>query len=318
MTRARFEKLAWGGLAYTLVVVAWGAFVRATGSGAGCGQHWPLCNGEIVPHTGRIETLIELSHRVTAGLSLGVGAVIAFYGVRLYPKRDRVRRAAIASLLFVLGEALIGAALVLYKLVEHDDSMKRALSMPLHLVNTLFLMGALGMTAWWARGKSPSPLVLRGQGAVGAAVLFALGSLVLVATSGALAALGDTLFPPTSVGNALTQDLNAGANTLVRLRLLHPLFALLAATCVTAAATIARVLRPSDETRVLSKLAIGLVFTQIAAGLANVALLAPVWMQVVHLSLAECTWVVTVLLGVSALSTKAPLPLHHVEEGARA
>ncbi len=320
MDRARFSKLASWALVYTLAVVLWGAYVRASGSGAGCGAHWPLCNGEVIPHTGRIETLIELSHRITAGLSVAFGAAVAFFGVRLYPKRHRVRRAAIASFAFVMGEALIGAALVLYKLVAHDDSMQRAISMPLHLVNTFFLMGALAMTAWWSREKSPNAITMRKQGALGVLLVTALVAVLLVATSGALAALGDTLFPPQSVTGALTQDLSGGANALVRLRLLHPLFALLAAAATMAAATTARLLRPNEETRVLSRVAILLIFSQIGAGLANVVLLAPVWMQLVHLLLAECTWVSLVLLAVAALSAEKPSAalLEQIQERARA
>jgi heme a synthase len=320
VSRSGFQKIALGALGYTLLVVMWGAFVRATGSGAGCGAHWPLCNGEVIPHTGRIETLIELSHRVTAGMSVAFGAVVAFYGVRLYAKGDRVRTAAIASLVFVLVEALIGAGIVLYKLVAHDESMARALSMPLHLVNTFFLMGALAMTTWWARGNSPRPLVLRNQGVVGIMIALALASILLVATSGALAALGDTLFKPTSVRGAIAQDLSAGANSLVRLRLLHPFFALLAALTVSVAATLARTLRPTAETSSLSRVAITLVFSQIVAGVINIALLAPVAMQLVHLALAELTWISLVLLGVASFSAEpaSDRAVHHVEERAGA
>jgi heme A synthase len=320
VNRAKFQKLAIAALAWTLIVVLWGAFVRATGSGAGCGAHWPLCNGEIIPRTGRIETLIELSHRVTAALSVAFGALVAFFGVRLFSRGDRVRNVAIASLFFVLLEALIGAGIVLYKLVAHDESMARALSMPLHLVNTFFLMGALAMTAWWARGNSPRPLVLRHQGVVGAMIALALFSILLVATSGALAALGDTLFKPTSIRGAIAQDLSPGANALVRLRLLHPFFAVLAALTTSVAATLARTLRPNAETSLLSRVAIALVFSQIVAGVINIALLAPVAMQLVHLGFAELTWISLVLLGVAALSAEpvSDRTVHHVEERAGA
>ncbi len=320
MNHARFQKLALAALAWTLIVVLWGAFVRATGSGAGCGAHWPLCNGEVIPRTGRIDTLIELSHRVTAGMSVAFGAVLAFFAIRLYSKGDRIRTAAIASLVFVLLEALIGAGIVLYKLVAHDESMARALSMPLHLVNTFFLMAALSMTLWWARGNSPRPLTLRHQGVVGLTIALALVSILLVATSGALAALGDTLFKPTSIRGAIIQDLSPGANAMVRLRLLHPFFALLAALTTTAAAALARTLRPNTETGFLSRVAITLVFSQIMAGLINVALLAPIAMQLVHLALAELTWISVVLLGVSAFSAEpiSDRAVHHVEERAGA
>ncbi|HEX7664785.1 MAG TPA: COX15/CtaA family protein [Polyangiaceae bacterium] len=321
MTRAAFQKIVLAVLGYTLAVVVWGAYVRATSSGAGCGAHWPLCNGDIVPRTDRIQTLIEFSHRSTAGLSMLTGALVAFFGWRLYPKGDRIRKAAVASFLFVLAEGLIGAVIVLYKMVEKDDSMRRAVSMQLHLVNTLFLMGALVMTAWWSNGKSPRPMTAKGQGVVLVTVVLALASVVLVATSGALAALGDTLFPPKTLTGALTQDVSGAASTLVRLRLLHPLFALIAAVTTTAAATSARLFRPNAETRLLSRLTIMLVFGQILLGLTNVVLLAPVWMQLLHLCVAELTWLSLVLLGVAALSAEKPALVsdaHHLEERAGA
>ena len=56
-----FTRFAWAVLAANLAVVAWGAFVRATGSGAGCGQHWPPCNGAVVPRSPTAETAIEFS-----------------------------------------------------------------------------------------------------------------------------------------------------------------------------------------------------------------------------------------------------------------
>ncbi len=308
-------------LGYTLLVVIWGAYVRATGSGAGCGAHWPLCNGELLPRTDRIKTLIEFSHRSTAGISMLTGALVAFFGWRLYPKGDRVRKAAVASFLFVLAEGLIGAVIVLYRMVENDDSLQRAVSMQLHLVNTLFLMGALVMTAWWANGKSPRKMTARGQGIVLVTVVLALTSVVLVATSGALAALGDTLFPPKSLSSAFSQDVSGAASTLVRLRLLHPLFAVVAAVATTAAATAARLFRPNAETRLLSRVTISLIFGQIALGLVNIVLLAPVWMQLAHLAVAECTWLSLVLLSVAALSAEKPALAsdpHHLEERAGA
>ncbi|MFN8454080.1 MAG: COX15/CtaA family protein [Anaerolineae bacterium] len=66
----RFAKYVWTVLAYNLAVILWGAFVRASGSGAGCGSHWPLCNGEVIPRTPQMETLVEFTHRLTSGLAL--------------------------------------------------------------------------------------------------------------------------------------------------------------------------------------------------------------------------------------------------------
>ena len=154
-------RFAWALLGYEILVVAWGAYVRATGSGAGCGRHWPTCNGEILPRAPRIETLIEMSHRLSSGGAL-IGTLVLFvWAVRVYPRGHRVRRGAGVTTLLMVAEALIGAALVLFELVAHDASMKRALSISLHLINTFLLLASTATTAWWAsgggRGAPPGP-----------------------------------------------------------------------------------------------------------------------------------------------------------------
>src|SRR5215813_13700333 len=74
----RFAKYTWFALAFNLLVIVWGAYVRASGSGAGCGSHWPLCNGEVIPGSPTIKTVIEFSHRLSSGLALllVVGALV--------------------------------------------------------------------------------------------------------------------------------------------------------------------------------------------------------------------------------------------------
>jgi len=63
------RRFAWGVLAYFIAVILWGTLVRATGSGAGCGNHWPLCNGVVIQHSASVNTMIEFTHRLTSGLS---------------------------------------------------------------------------------------------------------------------------------------------------------------------------------------------------------------------------------------------------------
>src|SRR5579883_1779126 len=148
-----YAKFAWGVLWFNIAVILWGGVVRATGSGAGCGDHWPLCNGQVVPRSPQIETLIELAHRATSGLALvGVlGLVIGAF--RWFPKKSPVRRGAVLSAVFVLMEAIIGAGLVLLKLVAKDASLLRGAYLSVHLVNTLILVAVLALTAWWASGR---------------------------------------------------------------------------------------------------------------------------------------------------------------------
>jgi heme A synthase len=304
MVSRRFARFAWVVLAYNLLVIAWGAFVRATGSGAGCGRHWPLCNGEVVPRPQSLATVIELSHRLTSGLALLLVVALFVGAVRALSAGHRVRRLAGAATVFIVFEALIGAALVLFELVAHDASMKRALSMILHLGNTFLLLGALVLTAWTASfpAAAPSPGAASSPPRehariVKAAIAVALLALLAVGASGAVAALGDTLFPARTLREGLAQDLSPTAHAFVRLRLLHPMIALGAAALVFATAGLLRVVRPSPRVHALSRAVAAFVFLQLGAGLLNVALLAPVWMQLAHLLLADGVWMAVVVLG---------------------
>jgi heme A synthase len=297
--KARFAKLAWALLGYNLLVIAWGAYVRASGSGAGCGAHWPLCNGEIVPRAPGTEMMVELSHRVTSGMSLVFGLGLAIVAMRAFPRGHRVRRGAWASFGFVGAEALIGAGLVLFELVAHDASSKRALSMALHLTNTFFLLGALTLTAFWASGGAP--IRVRKQGPLAWVLAAAMAGVIVVGMSGAVTALGDTLFPARSVADGLAQEMSTTSHVFVRLRVLHPVLAALVSVLVLAAATVSRLLRRADDVRRMSYAASALVMLQIVAGLVNVALLAPIPMQLLHLLLADAVWIALVLLAASAL-----------------
>jgi heme A synthase len=295
-----FARFAWGVLAFDLAVVAWGAYVRATGSGAGCGRHWPLCNGEIVPRAPRTQTLVELSHRISSGIALVLTVALLVWALRAFPRGHLVRKGAAVATGLMLMEAGIGAALVLFELVAHDASMKRALSVSLHLGNTFLLLAATALTAWWASGGS-HPRV-RGQKAVVPLLLVPLGAMFFVGASGAVTALGDTLFPPSSLAAGLAQDLAPGAHAFIRLRALHPLLASLTAGVIVIASGLVRALRPARTVRVLSRVAAVLAIAQVAAGLLDVATLAPVWLQLVHLVMADAVWVALVLLAAAALA----------------
>jgi heme A synthase len=308
----RLGWFAWGVLTYEIAVVAWGAYVRATGSGAGCGRHWPLCNGVVIPRAARVETLVELSHRVTSGGALVLSVVLLVWSLRAFPPGHRVQRGAIAATAFMFAEALIGAGLVLFELVAHDASMKRALSVSLHLVNTFFLLGSTALTAWWASGGAP--VRLRGGSPQGppTPVLWAVGvplaALLLVGATGAVTALGDTLFPSASLSAGLADDFSAKAHLFVRLRAIHPLLASITAVSTLAALGFVRALRPSAGVRRLANAATALIVAQVALGLFDVMTLAPVWAQLAHLVLADAVWVSLVLVGAAALADPSAAP----------
>jgi heme A synthase len=293
-------RFAWGTLAYSVAVILWGAYVRASGSGAGCGSHWPLCNGEVIPRAASVQTLIEYSHRLTSGLALLLVVWLAAWTWRALPPGHRARRAAALSLFFMLTEAAVGAGLVLFQLVADNASMARALFMAVHLVNTFLLLMMLTLTAYWSSGGPAITLTSR-PAATLAVVLGGVGVLV-VATSGAVAALGDTLFPAVSLTEALAADLSSTSHALIRLRVLHPVFAV--AIGLGLAAGIHRLMRVHEEPagRWAARVVTITTLLQLGAGFLNVLLLAPVWLQVTHLLLADVLWIAFVVAGASVLA----------------
>jgi heme A synthase len=223
-----------------------------------------------------------------------------FWALRLFPKGDIVRKGAFFSTLFIITEGLVGAGLVLFELVAHNASITRAVSMAVHLVNTFLLLAAVALTAWWAGGGKP--VRLRGQGKVGWLVLGGVLFMVILGASGAVTALGDTLFPAGTLTEGISQDFLPTAHFLVRLRIYHPIIAILAGIYLVLAGSYIERERPGVETLILSK-AVKIIFAvQLLAGFVNVLLLAPEWMQVVHLLLADLLWIAVVLLGATALS----------------
>jgi len=286
----RFSQTAWGVLAYNMLVVLWGAFVRATGSGAGCGNRWPLCNGVMVPRAPRVETVIEFTHRATSGLALVSAAALCVWAFRLFPRGHRARLCAALAVVFLFAEALLGAGLVLFQYVEHNASAGRAAYLSAHLVNTQILLAMLALTAWF--GWDPVSRPWRGAPKL---VVAALPVAIVVAVSGAIAALGDTLFPAVSVASGMRQEFSSTASLLERLRVVHPVLAVAGGVLLLAAGVTAMRSGRAAAGR-MGKLVAALVFLQLAAGALNIMLLAPVWMQILHLLLADLLWVALVVM----------------------
>lgn len=291
----RFARYSWFTLAFNIAVILWGAAVRATGSGAGCGSHWPLCNGEVVPRAPQIETLIELTHRVTSGIALLFVVGLVAGAVRLRPRGHAARKAAVWSMVFMLAEAAVGAGLVLFELVAQNQSIARALFMGTHLVNTFFLLAALTLTAHFAGGGAP--FRVREQGALGRGLVLGIAGLLMAGVSGAVAALGDTLYLS---GAALSPT----GELLVQLRVFHPYLSIAAGIFTIRLALQIMKRRLGPEARRRAVQVAGLVFVQLMAGMVNILLQAPVWMQIVHLLLADLLWIGYLLLGASALAAR--------------
>ena len=283
-------------LAYNVGVVLWGAYVRATGSGAGCGNHWPLCNGEVVPQSPGTATWIEFTHRATSGIDVLLVGFLLVWAFRAFPRAHLARLGAVLSAVFLTTEALIGAALVKLEHVAHNASVGRSYSLSAHLINTLTLLACLTMTVWWARGGARLRIGGRPAWLAAPAVLLVL----VTGISGVIAALGDTLFPATSLAAGLRQDFDPSASIFLRLRLAHPILALATAAWLVAYAVLTYQTRGAKP---FARAVLALVALQITAGAANLLLLAPVWTQMLHLLLADLLWIELVLLAAVTLQT---------------
>jgi len=288
----RFARYAWLTLVANVLVVLWGAYVRATGSGAGCGGHWPLCNGVVVPREPALATLIEYTHRLSSGVALLLVLGLLVWAWRAYPRGSRIRGSSLAAAGFMVLEALLGAGLVLFELVAGNTSAVRAFAGALHLLNTFLLLAALTLTASWATWPYPGGRARPGKGR---ALAFGIGLLgvLFIGMTGAIAALGDTLFPSTSLLSGFMQDLDPQSNLLLRLRGLHPIVAIAVSFYL-----IGLIRFQQEASRTpgrLPALLIGIIALQLAAGAINVLLLAPVWLQLLHLALADSLWISFVL-----------------------
>lgn len=303
--RQRLPLYGWIVLAVNIVVILWGAYVRATGSGAGCGSHWPLCNGVVIPRSPVEETVIEFVHRVTSGAALIMVLVHFFWVRRLFPKGHRTRWAVSASLIFMIIEALIGAGLVLFELVGDNTSLNRAVVLALHLVNTFLLLAAITLTAWWS-GGGPA-IHLRGHGAQAKMLFVCLGAIIVLGMSGTITALGDTLFPHDSFATGIFHDFQPDSHVIARARFVHPLMA--AIIGLTVMLTAAYVRRSSSDplVRRWSYIVIGMVLLQGMAGGITILLLAPVTMQIIHLFLADSLWITTVMFVAHFLAQPVPV-----------
>jgi len=289
-TSAGFSRFAWVVVVWNLFVIVWGAAVRATGSGAGCGSHWPLCNGEVVPRAPELATIIEFTHRTTSGLALLGVAALVWLAWRTFPAGHLTRKASLLSLVFILIEALLGAGLVLLEYVEQNKSLGRAAYLSAHLTNTLILVGMLVSAAWL--GRLPA-IRLRKPGA---RWIYALAAALIASITGAIAALGDTVFPATSMVEGMKAEFADGAHALLRLRLIHPVAAVAAGLFLVALGLGAARQTNLPVVRRAGIALAALTLIQLAAGALNVWLLAPVWLQLVHLFLANLIWIALVIL----------------------
>jgi cytochrome c oxidase assembly protein subunit 15 len=304
-------RLAWLIVAYNIAVILWGAYVRATGSGAGCGSRWPLCNGEILPSTIQSQTSIEFIHRVTSGFSLVIVSFLVVWCWRRTSKGDWTRYSAVCGIVLLFNEALLGALLVLFDHVGLDPSAAHALLLCLHFGNTLLLLAALSLTARWLSNRGRRFVVVA-KPHERIAIGLGLVSVMAIGMTGSLASLGDTIFPVGSLRHALMQDFSSSSHVLLRLRLLHPVAAVMGSIYVLW--QIWKFWGKRDRSAWTLVLA-GTVTAQIALGALNVLLMAPIWLQTTHLLVAEVFWILIVLASADLLFAEQHFSAPLVREG---
>jgi len=291
-------RFAWATLSFNVAVVLWGAFVRATGSGAGCGNKWPNCGGSVLGTSASAQTIIEFTHRITSGIALLMVAILVLWCWRATSKGNWARYSGILAAAFLANEALLGAALVLLGHVAQDQSTGRILFLCLHFGNTLLLLGSLALMAAWIQSGSESFTLIKKRTEL-SAVVVGLVAVLAIGVTGTVAALGDTLFPATSLRASVLQDFASDSPGLLHFRLLHPVLAVIAGTYV-----IWLVLKTWSRRMPKSRTAMAiliLLFAQFGIGLLNVLLLAPPWLQILHVLVADAIWILLVLASAALL-----------------
>jgi heme a synthase len=279
-------------LVYNIPVILWGAYVRASFSGDGCGAHWPFCNGSVLPQHMAAPMTIEFTHRAMTSVDTIMMIGLCVWAFLVFPRKHAVRLYVVLSLVFLFVEALLGAGLVLLRYVARDQSAGRVWYLSAHLTNTMLLLGVLTITACLASKNGERVQFRRVPGRL----IAALAVVVLVSITGVIAALGDMLYPASSLGAGMRQDFSSASSMLLRLRMVHPLIAIVGAAYIVWAAW--RVLNRSatGAAHRMAAYVVTLTAFQLAVGAVNLSLLAPLWMQLSHLFVVDLLWIFLVAL----------------------
>lgn len=300
----RLAKFTIGVTAWTILVIVWGAVTRLTFSGDGCGVHWPLCNGALVPFGQPNEAWIEWFHRLTSGLVGPMVLAVIVWCYRASAKGSPLRWAGLATLFFTLTEGWVGRKLVLKELVAGNASVERAIWGGIHMVNTFMLLASLTMVIWFASGR-PAPK-LRAQNSVAWALLLGLLGITAMSVTGAVSALAGMVSETTSIAQGIRQDLNPDSHFLVRMRWIHPLISTSVGLLLIAITNYVRKVRPSEDLDRLGKIVVGLFLGQMVLGAVNLILLRPMSLTLIHLVLADALWIAFLFTASQALRPDAP------------
>ena len=306
MNKKLFRRYSWFLVGYNVLVILWGAVVRSTGSGAGCGSNWPLCNGELIPRPERIDTIIELIHRLTSSFDGLLVILLVIFAYRVYGNRSNVFRWAVAALVFIIIEGLLGRMLVVREWVADHVSLIRAVAVAVHLTNTYILLLTLTTTAWLS--DKSSNVSLRKMRIVNKLLIPGIILAILFSAMGAVTALGDTLFPSESLVTGFQKNFDPTSNFLIRLRIIHPILAILTSGYLVLVIRFLSTKQLSREVERRGAWLQGVIFVQVLAGGITVLTLAPIVMQIAHLLFADVFWISLVLFSLEAFTQPKQLP----------
>lgn len=278
---SKFSKFSISLLAFNLLVIAYGVYVRASKSGDGCGSHWPLCNGNSHPLNGPIARIVEGAHRISTSIDGLLIIIMLGWALYAFPRKSQVKTFALITFAFMIVEGLIGAVLVKFKLVADNDSANRALVMSFHVISTFLLVGAMTLTIFTGSNRK---LAFKGQGAVGWMLGLSFVVTAILGVSGAISALGHTLDP---VSNVLQAAANPATFWMVRLQPMHPYLAVAGGMFLFLTATFVAYVRPSKSVRRAAAIFMGAYGIELLIGLINIEILAPIPVQMIHLASAD-------------------------------
>lgn len=268
------------GIVLSILSILAGAFVRATGSGDGCGSTWPTCKGKIIPQLSDTSEVIEFSHRSVSGILLIVTLII-FIKSRSMSKGSIVRTTVNFLTFFVLFEAAIGAVIVLYEWVGLNSSLPRIIAVPIHLVNTFGLLACYAILYKVLLNNFKNIKQLWDRRFVFIAFLFLLSG-----ATGSITALADVLFPSASFYEGLMEDFDRTSEVLTRLRILHPMVA-----TGLSVALIIESRKVQKDYKIDVKFFQILVFIAVILGVLNVLSNILLLLSILHLAIADLLWI---------------------------
>ena len=268
------------GLFLSIVSILAGAFVRATGSGDGCGATWPTCKGRIIPGLTDTSELIEFSHRSVSGFLLIVTLII-FSKTRKLHKASLVKSVTNYLTFFVIFEAIIGAVIVLFEWVGLNSSLPRIIAVPIHLVNTFGLLGSYAILYKILEDDIQEIKSIFNKNFILISFLFLLSG-----ATGSITALADVLFPSASFIEGFLADFDKTSEVLTRLRILHPIISTILSIVLYLYST-----RINKKYGVNVKLLKTFIIIAVSLGVLNVLSNIVLPLSILHLAIADFLWI---------------------------